>query len=284
MVEILGNVTVLSNGEKSDNKTNSMTDSVSDDKDMKSTFDVLGGASECIRGTMAKYSTDFITNVAADRWNGKSAGEKIQGTGTECSLEEKKEHIIYLDIDLARSDFGLVDTDYQYLRDNVTHIIHAAWHINFNLILESYERIHIAGPRYVMARHKSPPSSIADSYRGITNMPARGGSDGEKRLRVAPEAAVGRIDDDPISKKLTAMKLVHVCAISDGQRVLPMAADGLNHRVPWRDKVGQRAPGHAADLGVTLLALDPRGHRTCAATSAASKTTSRAAVHLTTPI
>jgi thioester reductase-like protein len=30
-------------------------------------------------------------------------------------LEENKESIIYLDIDLARSDLGLADTDYQYV-------------------------------------------------------------------------------------------------------------------------------------------------------------------------
>ncbi|PWY72566.1 hypothetical protein BO83DRAFT_445576 [Aspergillus eucalypticola CBS 122712] len=43
--------------------------------------------------------------------------------------------------------FGLPEEVYESLRLEVTHVIHNAWPVNFNLSLESYEEIHIAGVR-----------------------------------------------------------------------------------------------------------------------------------------
>ncbi|KAF8525682.1 male sterility protein-domain-containing protein [Gautieria morchelliformis] len=117
-------------------------------------------------------------------------------------LEAKKGSLIYLDIDLARSDLGLKGADYTDLRDNVTHIIHAAWHLNFNLILESYERVHIAGVRHLIdlalaSPHARPPrltflSTIAAAamYQGPSQEPSVGESAGHV---LVPEESI----DDP---------------------------------------------------------------------------------------
>ncbi|KAF8492941.1 male sterility protein-domain-containing protein [Gautieria morchelliformis] len=117
-------------------------------------------------------------------------------------LEAKKGSLIYLDIDLARSDLGLEGADHTDLRDNVTHIIHAAWHLNFNLILESYERVHIAGVRHLIdlalaSPHARPPrltflSTVAAAarYQGPSREPSVGESAGHV---LVPEEPI----DDP---------------------------------------------------------------------------------------
>jgi FlaA1/EpsC-like NDP-sugar epimerase len=125
-------------------------------RSVSNTSDVLSDASERIRDTIARYSTNFTPHrPGSRRVDGKvialtgstgSAGSSILALllergdvkqiyllnrkGTErqdirqakgfkerglnaAMLEENKESIIYLDIDLARSDLGLADTDYQ---------------------------------------------------------------------------------------------------------------------------------------------------------------------------
>jgi thioester reductase-like protein len=84
----------------------------------------------------------------------------------------------------------------------VTHIIHVAWHLNFNLILESYERVHVAGVRHLIdlalsSPHAQPPrftflSSIAAAamYPGPTQEPSIGERDGQM---LVPEVPI----DDP---------------------------------------------------------------------------------------
>ncbi|KAF8508271.1 male sterility protein-domain-containing protein, partial [Gautieria morchelliformis] len=198
------------------------------------TSDVLSATSERIRSTIVKYSSNFSRHqpgstlvdgkVIALTGSTGSAGSSIlallwiegnehqdirQAEGFKerglnpTKLEAKKGSLIYLDIDLARSDLGLEGADYTDLRDNVTHIIHAAWHLNFNLILESYERVHIAGVRHLIdlalaSPHARPPRltflsliAAAARYQGPSQEPT---SAGELAGRVlVPEEPI----DDP---------------------------------------------------------------------------------------
>ncbi|KAF8512516.1 hypothetical protein JB92DRAFT_3096781 [Gautieria morchelliformis] len=210
------------------------------------TLDALSAASERIRSSIAKYSSNFSRHqpgstlvdgkVIALTGSTGSAGSSIlallldrsdvkriyllnrkgnerqdirQAKGFKerglnpTKLEAKKGSLIYLDIDLARSDLGLKGADYTDLRDNVTHIIHAAWHLNFNLILESYERVHIAGVRHLIdlalaSPHARPPrltflSSIAAAarYQGPSQEPPSAGESAGRVL--VPEEPI----DDP---------------------------------------------------------------------------------------
>jgi Male sterility protein len=126
-------------------------------RSVSNTSDVLSGASERIRDTIAKYSTNFIPHQPGSRRvDGKvialtgstgSAGSSIlalllkrsdvkriyllnrkgnerqdirqakgfKERGLNAAMLEEKERIIYLDIDLARSELGLADMDYQYV-------------------------------------------------------------------------------------------------------------------------------------------------------------------------
>jgi len=73
----------------------------------------------------------------------------------------------------------------------VTHIIHAAWEVNFGLPLETFEKVHIAGVRNLIdlalsSRHISPPiftfvSSVGAAvlYEGETLEPTVGDRDGQ---------------------------------------------------------------------------------------------------------
>ncbi|KAF1940667.1 ochratoxin A non-ribosomal peptide synthetase [Clathrospora elynae] len=48
------------------------------------------------------------------------------------------ERVTFLDGDLAKPSFGLPETGYQTLVSEVTHVIHNAWPVNFNLQLDSF--------------------------------------------------------------------------------------------------------------------------------------------------
>jgi Male sterility protein len=125
-------------------------------------------------------------------------------------LDTKKDVIVYLDIDLSRADLGLSKEAYEevspptvipsfpliYLcpiakvRDNVTHIIHAAWDLNFNLILESYERVHIAGVRHLIDLALSSPQAQTPRLTFLSSIAAIGAYRGET---LVPEEPI----DDP---------------------------------------------------------------------------------------
>ena len=146
----------------------------------------------------------------------QSAG--FQNRGLDPAVLDGKKHVItYLDVDFSKGDLGLTKEAYEEvsppsvildatpliiatkLRDNVTHIIHAAWHLNFNLILESYERVHVAGVRHLIDLALSSPqrhtprliflSSIAavGTYRGPPQRVSQGNEAGET---IVPEEPI----------------------------------------------------------------------------------------------
>jgi len=43
------------------------------------------------------------------------------------------------------------------IRTHITHIIHSAWQLNFNLRLEGFERVHVAGVRHLINLALSSP-------------------------------------------------------------------------------------------------------------------------------
>ena len=61
------------------------------------------------------------------------------------------------------------------MRESITHIIHCAWHLNFNLILESYERVHVAGVRHLINLCLSSPKRESPRFVFISSVAATGG-------------------------------------------------------------------------------------------------------------
>ncbi|KIJ37204.1 hypothetical protein M422DRAFT_232000 [Sphaerobolus stellatus SS14] len=108
----------------------------------------------------------------------------------------------YLVIDFSRKDLGLSEAAYVDLRNNVTHIIHSAWLLNFMLDISAFERTHISGVRQLIDLALSSPqertprltflSTIGASmaYQGVSQIPEIGDKNGEI---IIPEMPV----DDP---------------------------------------------------------------------------------------
>ncbi|KAI1293197.1 hypothetical protein F5Y03DRAFT_374470 [Xylaria venustula] len=55
-------------------------------------------------------------------------------------LRPLSEKVQCLDADLSKSHFGLPTTTYKELVDQVTHVIHSAWQVDFNLSIHSFTR------------------------------------------------------------------------------------------------------------------------------------------------
>lgn len=57
------------------------------------------------------------------------------------------ERVTFLETDLSQPYFGLPRSTYQKLLTSVTHIIHNAWEVNFNLSIQSFQYPHVHGVR-----------------------------------------------------------------------------------------------------------------------------------------
>ncbi|KAF8524893.1 male sterility protein-domain-containing protein [Hysterangium stoloniferum] len=116
-------------------------------------------------------------------------------------LDTTRIPLVYLKVDLSRGDLGLDAAAYTDLRDNVTHIIHSAWLLNFTVGLDAYVETHIAGVRNIIDLALSSPQKIsprliflstlaaAIEYKGASKVP----SIGEPHRYIVPESPV----DDP---------------------------------------------------------------------------------------
>ncbi|KAA1470119.1 acetyl-CoA synthetase-like protein [Dentipellis sp. KUC8613] len=87
-------------------------------------------------------------------------------------LEENKARVELLDVDLSRSDLGLKPEVLEEIRSSVTHIVHTAWQLNFNLIVDDFARVHIAGVRHLLdlalsSQRATPPSFLFISSIGV---------------------------------------------------------------------------------------------------------------------
>lgn len=68
----------------------------------------------------------------------------LNNIGTSPS-ELERQKIIALPSDLSRPDLGLTASNLAHLRSTLTHVIHSAWAVNFNLGVQSFEAQHIRG-------------------------------------------------------------------------------------------------------------------------------------------
>ncbi|MCJ1476643.1 hypothetical protein MMC13_005311 [Lambiella insularis] len=71
--------------------------------------------------------------------------EVQQGNGLSTNLEQERVH--FLEVDFSQQYFGLIRSDYIKLLGKVTHILHLAWEVDFNLPLESFAPTHLHGIR-----------------------------------------------------------------------------------------------------------------------------------------
>ncbi|KAF9459280.1 hypothetical protein BDZ94DRAFT_1284465 [Collybia nuda] len=92
---------------------------------------------------------------------------------------EKSEHKLeFVSCDLSLPSLGLKPEMLDFVRSQVTHIIHIAWALNFNWKLEHFERFHIAGVRHLIDLAMSsqmphlPQFTFLSSIGAVINAPS----------------------------------------------------------------------------------------------------------------
>ncbi|KAJ3778588.1 hypothetical protein FB446DRAFT_713250 [Lentinula raphanica] len=73
-------------------------------------------------------------------------------------LTKKKSSIVILPADLSEASLGLTPSDKHKLETEVTHIIHGAWRLDFNLPVERFSKTEIAGVRHLIDLALANPS------------------------------------------------------------------------------------------------------------------------------
>ncbi|KAF9890498.1 hypothetical protein FE257_005903 [Aspergillus nanangensis] len=76
---------------------------------------------------------------AAKKWKDSTHNRKT--SKTQCPIE------FLQTTNIGAPFFNLTEQEYKGLCQEVTHIVHNAWPVNFNLSVESFEKVHIAGVR-----------------------------------------------------------------------------------------------------------------------------------------
>ncbi|KAH0388306.1 acetyl-CoA synthetase-like protein, partial [Aureobasidium melanogenum] len=70
--------------------------------------------------------------------------EALSSRGLHLTEREKEKIVPFLG-DLSKTDLGLGEESLQKLKSQLTHVIHSAWAVNFNLGVRSFENQHIKG-------------------------------------------------------------------------------------------------------------------------------------------
>lgn len=77
---------------------------------------------------------------------GPNSLQRLQNSQSSKGLRPLTDKVTCLDADLLKDSFGLPAETYQTLLNETTHIIHNAWQVDFNLVLESFSA-HVHGVR-----------------------------------------------------------------------------------------------------------------------------------------
>ncbi|KAH7929135.1 acetyl-CoA synthetase-like protein [Leucogyrophana mollusca] len=80
-------------------------------------------------------------------------------------LVRQRSKVDFLRADFSRPLVGLVQEDLNKVLAHATHIIHTAWQLNFNLPLEQFAEVHVAGVRHLIdlalsSRRATPPKLV----------------------------------------------------------------------------------------------------------------------------
>jgi len=96
------------------------------------------------------------------------------------------DRVVLYDVDLSQPRLGLSQVDYEEVRTHVTHIIHSAWQLNFNLRMEGFERVHIAGVRHLIDLALSSPRSRSPRFVFLSTISTVGNYQGTGSVPEAP--------------------------------------------------------------------------------------------------
>lgn len=88
-----------------------------------------------------RISLIYCLNRARSAKGGQRAGQTAKVSCTEGSLDRVR----FLTCDVAKEKFGLESKLYEEMLTNVTHIVHNAWVVDFNLALDSFGEDQVVG-------------------------------------------------------------------------------------------------------------------------------------------
>ena len=183
-------------------------------------------------GTFGSYLLDRLLHedstaeIICIHRGGESAEHQIK------SIQEKRsaslrawiqKPVSFIPANLSKSDLGLSQHTYQSLLQKVTHIVHNAWQVNFNLPVEQFEKTHIHGVRELVdfsARSKHTASIAFISSISAVSAWRPEPNSAEREIRRIPE----RFIDDWAAAEDTGYSQSKLVA----ERVLATAGEKCN--------------------------------------------------------
>ncbi|KZS89154.1 acetyl-CoA synthetase-like protein [Sistotremastrum niveocremeum HHB9708] len=173
------------------------------------TQNVRSGSVVAVTGTTGSVGSFLVDRLLRDpeidkiyclnRKSSKKTTERqtgaFQDRGLDHSLlETMPDRLRFIDVDLSQSNLGLSEVDYDELRNNITHLIHTAWHLNFNLSVESFEKPHIAGVRHLIDLVLSSPRPVCPRFVFLSSISA------VSEYKEAPEVPEVPLDNPSVAK------------------------------------------------------------------------------------
>ncbi|KAI9836987.1 MAG: hypothetical protein M1819_000636 [Sarea resinae] len=107
-------------------------------------------------GSLGSYLLDILVNhpkvhkVYCLNRSADARDRQIRGNSSRGLSVDFEGKVEFLHTDFSKPAFGLKQEDYIRLVREVTHVIHNAWQVDFNLPLESFESVHIRGVRHLI--------------------------------------------------------------------------------------------------------------------------------------
>lgn len=164
---------------------------------------------------------------------------KEHGLTTEIS----EDRVTFLDIDLALPYFGLAGSIYVDLLRSVTHILHDAWQVNFELPLESFIPTHIHGVRQFIdfSSHSKYEAFVffVSTISTVINWPVahQGPVPEEIKEDWSVSAEMGYAESKMVSERALAnascIAGVPTASVRVGQIAGPTTKEGSWHKTEW---------------------------------------------------
>ena len=102
--------------------------------------------------------------------------------------QKARSKIIALPSDFGKDQLGLEDRMYTELAENITHLLHLAWSVNFNKALESFEADCIAGARNLMCLCLAAGRPQPASFNFCSSVSATAATPGDVIPEALPES------------------------------------------------------------------------------------------------
>ncbi|EKM49937.1 uncharacterized protein PHACADRAFT_213717 [Phanerochaete carnosa HHB-10118-sp] len=159
-------------------------------------------------------SPDVELVYAVNRKGGEPIAERQKATYKESDLDVailNSPKIVLLECDMHEDRLGLSDDTYEEIRTSVTHIIHNAWTVNFNLALSFFEP-NIKTLRNLMdlalsSPMEAPPKLIFESTVGV--LAHRSADIRETAIEPQPVVGAGYPESKWVAERLCAIAAEH---------------------------------------------------------------------------